>query len=266
MPNWLYTYPDEFVVAVFSLLAASSVFVAAMLRWCFCRLSPPQSVDDLKKTDEFILAVRVTLFSVCGLVLAFSLVAVFSTYNRAEAAAAAEATMINNMDRLMIRFGDPRVAELRQSLHAYAESIVEDEWPLLQHGVGSEQTTQLFVPISRGVIAVEPASARQSMIYAEMIKKADDLAEAREARLESTATGLAPVFWLMVTIIFVAQMLLTVCVDLSVLRIFAFAVQLAVFGALLSVVFIFDMPFNGQTAVSPTAFVKVIDRMQARER
>ncbi len=266
MPNWLYTYPDEIIVAIFSLIAAVSVPMAATARWCLAQIVGHGTLDQIKENDEFLMTVRGTLFSMCSLVLAFSLVAVFTNYNRADGAATAEASMINNMDRLLVRYGDPQVATIRASLHAYTKSIVEDEWLLLPKGHGSEKTASLFVPVSRSVIAIHPDSGRQSVIYTELVKKSDDLAEAREARLESTSTGLAPVFWLMMSIIFVAQMLLTVFVDLNVIRIFGYTVQLAVFGSLLSVVFIFDMPFNGQTAVNSTAFVKVLATMQARDQ
>ena len=70
----------------------------------------------------------------------------------------------------------------------------------------------------------------------------------------------------MVALTFSAVIVLTVFVDLSPIRVFGFAIQMAAFAALLSVVFIFDEPFNGQTSVSPKAFVKVIGAMQGRSQ
>jgi len=89
-----------------------------------------------------------------------------------------------------------------------------------------------------------------------MVKKADDIAEARDARVESTSTALAGIFWLMVGLTFCAMIILALFVELNAIRIFSFSVQMAAFGALLAVVFIFDQPFNGETSVSPKALSK----------
>lgn len=220
--------------------------------------------DEIKKADDFLIATRATVIAMCSLVLAFSMVTVISNYNKAEAAAATEASLINNMDRMMTRYGDPSVTELRASLMAYTRSIVEDEWPLLSQGKGSEKTRELFKPISKGVIAIQPGAGRQSVIYTEMVKKADDIAEAREARIDNTSTALAGIFWLMVALTFGAMIILAFFVDLNGIRIFSFSVQMAAFSSLLAIVFVFDQPYKGQTSVSNKAFVKTISAMQER--
>ena len=70
---------------------------------------------------------------------------------------------------------------LRGALRDYANSIVSDEWPELREGRPSEQTTALFRPISRSILAIEPPPGRQSLIYAEMLKKS--------MKLQQTAKG-----------------------------------------------------------------------------
>jgi hypothetical protein len=87
------------------------------------------------------------------------------------------------MDRLLVRFGDPENGVLRASLRDYADSIVKDEWPELRKGKPSQRTTVLFRPFSRGIFAIDPRPGRQSLIYTEMLKKADELAVDRKARL-----------------------------------------------------------------------------------
>jgi len=266
MTAYLYTLPDAVIVLLF--ISGSVVLMLALylLRKYIPVYRSPRTADEIKKTDDFLLGVRTALIGMCSLVLAFSLVTVIGNFNRAEAAAAAEASLINNMDRMMVRYGHTDASELRDELLAYTKSIVEDEWPLLSQWHGSDKTRALFVPISQGVIAIQPAAGRQNVIYTEMVKKADDIAEAREARLESTSTSLASVFWLMVILTFSAVLLLTFFVELSPIRTFGFTIQMMAFAALLSVVFIFDEPFNGQTSVSPKAFVKVISAMEARDK
>ncbi len=264
MTEFLYTLPDAAIVIMFTLASVIVMASLSLIRRHIPALNKPRTAEEIKKVDDFLIGIRATLIAMCSLVLAFSLVTVIGNYNRAESAAAAEASLINNMDRMMARYGDPTASELRDELLAYTQSIVADEWPMLSLGHGSDKTRALFVPISKGVIAIQPGQGRQSVIYTEMVKKADDIAEAREARIESTSTALAAVFWLMVALTFSAVVVLTLFIDLSPIRVFGFSLQMAAFAALLSVVFIFDEPFNGQTSVSPKAFVKTISAMQGR--
>ena len=266
MFSFLYSLSDTAIVCLFALAGVLIMVLVYFLKKLIPFFQQPRTPDEIKKTDDFLIAVRATVIAMCSLVLAFSMVTVIGNFNRADAAATAEASLINNMDRMMVRYGDPQVAELRKSLMAYTHSIVNDEWPLLSRGKGSDKTRELFVPISQGIIAIHPEPGRQNVIYTEMVKKADDIAEARDARIESTANSLAAIFWLMVGFTFSAMIILTIFVDLTPLRVFGFAIQLAVFSALMSVVFIYDQPFDGETSISTKAFVKTIHAMEGRKK
>jgi hypothetical protein len=266
MISFLYSLSDPTIVCLFSLAGLLAMVVVYVLKKRIPFFKRNVASDEIKKTDDFLIAVRTTVIAMLSLVLAFSMVTVINNFNRADAAATAEAALINNMDRLMTRYGDPKVAELRKSLMAYTQSIVNDEWPLLSQGKGSDKTRELFVPISQGIIAIQPEPGRQNVIYTEMVKKADDIAEARESRIESTGNSLALIFWLMVGITFAAMIILTVFVDLTPIRVFGFGIQLAVFSALLSVVFIYDQPFDGQTSISTKAYVRTIHAMESRKK
>lgn len=264
MTAFLYSLSDPTIVLLFALMGILVMIVVFVIRKQLPFFRKPRTPEEIKKSDDFLIGARATVIAMCSLVLAFSMVTVIGNFNRAEAAAAAEASLINNMDRMMARYGDPAVAELRKNLMAYTRSIVDDEWPLLSQELGSEKTRELFVPISQGVIAIHPEPGRQSVVYTEMVKKADDIAEARDARIESTSTSLAGIFWLMVGMTFSAMILMTLFIELTPIRVFGFAIQLMAFSALMSVVFIYDQPFNGQTSVSNKAFVKTISAMQNR--
>lgn len=264
MTAYLYSLSDSTIVVLFACVGALSMVFFAAIKKHIPFFNKVRTADEIKKADDFLIATRATVIAMCSLILAFSMVTVIGNYNKADAAATAEASLINNMDRMMARYGDPTVEALRKNLLVYTQSIVNDEWPLLSEGRGSDKTRELFASISKGVIAIQPGAGRQSVIYTEMVKKADDIAEAREGRIEATSTALAGVFWLMVGLTFSAMIILAIFVDSSPIRIFSFSVQMAAFAALLAVVFIFDQPYNGDTSVTNKAFVKTIKAMQAR--
>lgn len=149
-------------------------------------------------------------------------------------------------------------------LHAYAQSIVADEWPAMLRDRGNEATGRAFTPISRRVLAMTPSTTRQSLIFAELLKSLDSIAGSRAARLNSLSVGLPGIYW--IVILFTIAMLLFVSstIEQTRFRTIALACQTAVVGAFLGFVFIMDQPYKGQTAVDPEAIVRVIARMKAR--
>lgn len=82
---------------------------------------------------------------------------------------------MSQLDRLLTRCGDPKVGRIRETLKAYAEAVVRDEWPELGHGRGSPIPSGLFTTLSKSILAIDPSPGRQSVIYTDMLKKAETL-------------------------------------------------------------------------------------------
>jgi hypothetical protein len=91
-----------------------------------------------------------------------------------EAQIGTEANNLDQLDRLLVRFGTPGDDALRISLREYANSILKDEWRELRNGGPSVLTTRRYRELSRDVSAIDPAPGGQSLIYADIqIKKLD---------------------------------------------------------------------------------------------
>jgi len=205
------------------------------------------------------------VISFTGLVLAFSLVQANGNLRNLETPVATEAHNIDQMDRLILRYGDPAISALRGPLRDYANSIVRDDWPELRKGRPSEQTTALFGPISRSILAIEPPPGRQSLIYAEMLKKVDEVAADRKARvIAATKLELPSVFWETIVGLLAILLLLATFSETTSGRAVALGCQGFGIALLVALIFIFDEPFKGQTSVSPEPIVTVVTEMQAR--
>ena len=74
------------------------------------------------------------IFMGITLVLAFSLVQVIDNLHQVDALASKEAAYINNLDRLLTRYGTPEVTVIRGTLLAFSKSRVEEDWPSLVNG------------------------------------------------------------------------------------------------------------------------------------
>jgi hypothetical protein len=256
----LYAFPDVAIVVGFTLFWGGLVALLPTLRRAFPSLEP-----SLENT-EFVLRIQGTLFTMTGFALAMTLVQAQANFRKVEALVATEASHINNLDRLIARYGDPEITALRPQLLGYAVSIVKEEWPAMDKGHGNDGTLAKFVPVAQAVTAINAAPGRQATLYAEMMKSLDVLAETREARLEQAEIALPGLYWAVVMFAMVVLVLASCAIRRSSFRTFFLSAQAGILGALIGVVFITDHPFKGETSVPTHPFDIVIAAMKQRSR
>jgi Protein of unknown function (DUF4239) len=258
MFNWLYDVP-EFWIELVSGIACAGLFAGApFLREKTLRI----------RVTAHSVAIDNALFvvvSFTGVVLAFSLVQATINFRNLDTQVGTEAHDITQLDRLIFRYGDPANGVIRTALRDYANSIVVDEWPELRKGRSSARTAGLFRPISRGILAIDPPAGRQSLIYAEMLKKVDEIAADRKARVVAAAkTELPLIYWETIMALLAILVLLAAFSEATFVRAVALGAQGFGLALLVALVYIVDEPFKGGTSISPEPIVTVIAEMQAR--
>jgi len=261
MFDFLYVLPNIVISALFGM----AMFIAvAGLPFVLC---PLLKMERDKDTADFAVRGQSTVISFLAIVLGFSLVNAQSNLRTVETHVATEASAINQMDRLLLRYGDPKVAAMRPLLMNYAQSIVHDEWPLLEKGqahVLDSKASPTFGQLARTVYAIEPTPGRQTEIYNLMLAQVDSIAEMRAQRIQDAQTRLPAAFWQIIIALFVLLIVLALLIEPTVGRAIAVGGQALAVALLLSLVFIYNVPFKGQTALQPDAIVKVIGIIQAR--
>jgi hypothetical protein len=206
-----------------------------------------------------------TLFNIASLVLAFSLVQAQGNDRQIDTLATSEAVAINNLDRLLTRYGDPAAVAVRPALRAYAEAIVSDEWPAMLQGRDSDATRLAFRQVSQGVLALTPQPGRQTVLYAEAVKSLDGIADMREARLGSVSVKLPALYWFAVAFAIGVLILINCTLDSKGFRTVVLVAQAAVLGLFVGVVFITDQPYKGESGLKPDELVKAIGFMKGRD-
>jgi hypothetical protein len=261
MLDSLYTLPDLAISAIFGTVMFIAVaFLPYLLR-------PLLRVTTDKDTVDFATRAQTTVIGFLAIVLSFSLVNAQLNLRNVDALVSREAAAINQMDRLLLRYSDPKVAEMRSLLAAYAQSIVNVDWPLLTQGNQSElasKSSQTFGPLSRAVYSITPLAGRQTEIYGQILKQIDDLSEMRSQRIEAANIRLPDIFWNVIFALFSLLVVLAVLIEPTLGRLVAIGGQAMAVALLLSLVFIFDQPFKGQTRIGPDAIIKVIGIMKNR--
>ncbi len=237
--EWIYDFPNIAVALLFGIAGACLLAGVPFFREKVLHIRVPSAHSEA--TDKALAVV----ISFTGLVLAFSLVQANGNLRNLETQVATEAHNIDQIDRLILRYGDPAISALRGPLRDYANSIVRDDWPELRKGRPSEQTTALFGPISRSILAIEPPPGRQSLIYAEMLKKVDEVAADRKARVvAATKLELPSVFWETIVGLLVILLLLATFSETTFGRAVALGCQGFGIALLVALIFIFDEPFK----------------------
>jgi hypothetical protein len=188
MISFLYNLPDLDVAILLGFLVALAFVAAPLLR---ARLFGHVS----EANAEIARTTMTTITGFTGVVLAFSLVQAQGNLRNTEKTVASEALQLNQMDRLLTSYGDAKVAAIREAVHAYAESVVADEWPKLSEHGSSQRTADLLHTLSKLILAIQPTPGRENVIYADLVKITDQLVESREDRLTAADLGLPPIFW-----------------------------------------------------------------------
>lgn len=211
------------------------------------------------------LALFGSIITLSGLLIGFLLNQAQTNFREVQTLVSQEAGRINNLDRLLTRFGDPSVAPIRAELFDYMNSIVNDEWTLLQKGEGSSKTHMLWRGISRKLMSIEPQTNRQTAMYNDIIKKSEEVAESREARIERSSVRLPDLFWVVILICMFSLMAINTLFLPSDSFFMGLKILPVTMGALISLLVITDQPFKGQNSVKPDAFYKIIESIKTRK-
>lgn len=230
MIDWPYSLPDWLLLVACAVVLAGLIMVLPLATHRIPWLSP-----DAEKTD-FVLRLQATLFTATSFVIAFTLVEAESNFRKVDALVSAEASSINRLDRLLVRYGHETADAVRPHLLSYARSIVSDEWPRLAHGDGSDRTREAFGLVTRGVLALEPSQGRQVTIYAEILRSFDSVAEARDSRLNAITVSLSAVFWEAIGFAVLMLLFASSNIERTGFRSIILGCQMAVLGAFIGFV------------------------------
>lgn len=218
------------------------------------------------KTDgSEVMDAFIALASATAVVLTLSLVNVEGALRQVEERAAHEAAVLDDLDRSLVRYGDPRAPAVRMQLKRYGEAIVAMEWPLLHEGQRSTGADAIYGDIGKGLAQIEPDSHRQQLVYAEALRQFDELSDLRDQRVEAANEQLPAIYWL-ATLGMASLMILIAALNRPTIErsIMTGAIAGAI-GLLVALVVIFDAPFEGSGSVTPAPFERVLQLIAARQ-
>ncbi len=134
----------------------------------------------------FLIAVVGALYSV---LLAFVVVSMWESFEDAEAVAQREADLLVSLYHDADAFPNDTV-DLRTSIHGYADSVVDDEWPSMAEDQHEAPETDVALHrVFNGYRAVDPQGSAQDVFLRNALDRLDDVTESRRERIAAVGRG-----------------------------------------------------------------------------
>lgn len=106
------------------------------------------------------------LYVMYGLIVGFSAYLVSAQYDTAQKTAQGEAGSVEEIHRLAEGFPEKERREVQGLAESYAQTVVDEGWPLMREGRTSARAGATADDLRRGVVAFEPGTERENALYA----------------------------------------------------------------------------------------------------
>jgi hypothetical protein len=200
-----------------------------------------------------------TLGTVYGIFLAFIVSTIWQQYSGTSTNLVQEARYLSNLYFSTKSFDQPYQAQIQQLLRSYRDSVVNDEWKSMARGEANPNSEKILGQIADAYMQCKVAEGFDKSFLTLSIEDFSRMKGLRASRLDDSASGLQPTFWLVLilgasvtvgfTFLFgahnfkaqaVMTMLLTGVICMSIFMILAL-----------------DFPFTGVEAIPPDPLMKL---------
>lgn len=257
MMLWLYNFPDWLLGSV---IVGMTLGLALLGHWLWRRCLVWTVSEERTGLAMTMLGVVSMLLS---LLLAFSSVSVWEAYAGAAGAATAEAGVAGELVRDLAVYGGPAATATRETVRAYLESVIAEDWPAMAAGGRSESTSHKFNDIFRRAAAIEPRTAREEILLREIWDKTNELNLHRRGRLEAAEGSAVPVaLWGTMLCATALTFILFYLLPFNRFNALLLAVYAAALGLMFYLIIAMDRPFAGTVSVSPESYASALRSMQ----
>src|SRR5262245_53765455 len=133
-----------------------------------------------------------TLFTV---LLAFVVIVVWESRDKADERAALEAGILGDLMRDAGLFPDPERTELRNELREYGQAVIDEEWPAMVKGESSSHVWDVLNRLFESFSRLKPTIPREVNFHSQMLTRLNELSDHRRLRLLSADSKVPPLLW-----------------------------------------------------------------------
>ena len=254
------------ITVVFGVLVVIGVCLAAVAGLeVVQRLVPSEKRQQHNDVAGFLYAVVGVVYAV---LLALLVIAVWEQYRSANETAESEANAVADIAWLAHRLPEPERHVLQEDARSYAQEVVDEEWPLMEQGLGGVQSLpegwDLVDDMRATLQEVEPRTQAEQELYAEGLDQIDSLNDARRMRIVASKEGLPGVLWAVLVFGAVVAVGFTYLFGLRntwAHRLMVMSLT-AVIALVLFTIGVMEYPFSGGARIEPEAFELILERFE----
>jgi cytochrome bd-type quinol oxidase subunit 2 len=247
---------------VYGVLVVCGACLAAVIGLAVVQRLVPASVrKEHNDVAGYIYAVLGVIYAV---LLALVVIAVWEDFGRSRDTVESEANALAEIAWLAHGFPEPEGRHVQELAQSYAEEVVEEEWPLMEHTGTTPHGWVLIDDMRAALQGYEPRTEAEQELYAEGLDQVQRLADARRTRLVAAQEGLPTVLW----IVLVAGGMVVVGFTylFGMENTGAQALMVASLAGVIALVIFtigtMEYPFSGGARVGPDAFELVLERLE----
>ncbi|KIP13836.1 hypothetical protein KY49_1793 [Burkholderia sp. MSHR3999] len=257
---FLYNIP----AAAMGALIVAATLAAALLGYAAFRRVLPARIDAEQR--GMIVAMLSAVTTINSLLVAFSAVSVWSSYQAATDTVAAEAACATELSRDLAAF---RVASTgadaaRRALADYLARVVDDEWPQMQqHGRADPRAEAAFDRMFAAINRVTPADERERVLLAQAMARANEMVKYRQARLQNLESAMPGTLWAVMLVSSSLSLLLLYALPGTRFNVGLVSIWAVTLGLAFFFVLAVDRPFAGEVSVSAAPIRHALDGLRA---
>jgi protein-S-isoprenylcysteine O-methyltransferase Ste14 len=221
------------------------------------RLVPPDRREQHNNVAGFIYAVLGVAYAV---LLAFVLIAVWEEYKTAQINVESEANELAGVYFLASRLPESERTNVQDLARRYARVVVEQEWPMMEHGQTSPRADSLVGQLRLELLQFDPRTRGEQVLYERGLTDLHNAIDARRSRLLEVKEGIPNLLWVVLVVGGVITVSFTYLFGLksNVAHALMVAALTLLICAILFTIGEFNNPFSGIVEIRPEAFREVL--------
>ena len=223
-------------------------------------------LESRRAHNTVVSATSATAGVINAVLLAFIVFAAWTDYDKAEDGVSEEASLISDLNADASVLPNGLGLHVREELRNYVNVVVDSEWHAMadgrfEHADSSGRAGWQFLRHTYGdLLELNPTKGSETVVVAEMLKRLNQLYDARRKRLESASGGsLNRIVWIVV--IGAGFLSVAFCWLLGFeegsMHAVSTAMVAASFGLVVFLIVALDRPFRGPDQVSAKPFLSV---------
>jgi hypothetical protein len=245
LPNWLFAVLTIAVTMVIGLVG-----LKATRKWV------QRIHGDRNSHNEVVTAYLGAVCVFYGITLGLFAVATWQNYTDVETRVGQEAAAVGTLYRDIGSFPEPNRTELQADLRRYVRQVIDVAWPQQRRGIVPDEDGLTLSLLQSHLSRFEPTAEGQKVIYAEVYRGFNTVAEFRGRRLQSVQGGLAGPLWAIVLAGAFLSIAMTWFFDMKSesMHLWMTVMLASLLGLLIYLLAALDNPFRGEISVAPQPF------------